>query len=368
MDNHRRRPPGFHPIIILLIFSFCSCKQRQVEKAYYFWRSGSTSSTEREFLKQQQIKKLYVRILDVDWNDVQGPIPVNSGSMESVNYELTIYDSFPVQMVPVVFITNKVFQRIDTNELGQLAKRIVRRCLPSWDQVDLRYEKNHYFEFRGGPVRPKEIQIDCDWTVNTAPAYFSFLKQLKQLLPADSIQVSATVRLHQYKYPAKTGVPPVDRGMLMVYNISDPKEYTTKNSIFEESEAKPYFNHAKTYPLPLDMALPAWSWCILYRNRQFYQIENGLSEKDLREQSFLQPAGEHFYRVTADTVYRNLFLRPGDEIKAEGIDEKKLQQAALLAKKAVNTNQFTVTLFELSDKELNQYKHETIAGIYNGFH
>lgn len=368
MDNHRRRPPYFFPIYILLIVSFCSCKQRQVDKAYYFWRSESATGAERYFLKQENIRKLYVRILDVDWNGVQGPIPVNTGYMESINNDLKVYDSFPVQIVPVVFITNKTFEHIDTNELGQLAKRIARRCLPSWDSVDIRYEKNHLFEYRGGPVRPKEIQIDCDWTVKTAPAYFSFLKQLKQLLPADSIKLSATVRLHQYKYPQKTGVPPVDRGMLMVYNISDPKQYTRNNSIFEESKARPYFNHAKTYPLPLDMALPAWSWCIVFRNRQFYQIENSLAEKDLKAQSFLQPAGDHFYRVTADTVYHDLFLRPGDEIKAEGIDEKALQQAAALAKKAVNTDHFTVTLFELSEKELKQYKHETLTGIYTRFH
>ncbi len=131
-----------------------------------------------------------MRILDVDWNDVQGPIPVNSGSMENINYGLKTYDSFPVQIVPVVFITNKTFERIDTNDLGQLAKRIVRRCLPSWDDVDVRYEKNHYFENRGGPVRPKEIlRSTATGPLSTAPAYFSFLKQLKQLLPADSIKV-----------------------------------------------------------------------------------------------------------------------------------------------------------------------------------
>lgn len=368
MDNHRRRPPFFYPIFILLIVSVSACKQRQVEKAYYFWRSGDASIAERQFLKQQNIKKLYVHILDVDWSDVQGPIPVNSGRMEYIDYELKQYDSFPVQIVPVVFITNKTFERIDTNNLGLLAQRVVRRCLPAWDEVDKGYESRHSIPYRTGPLKPREIQIDCDWTVKTTPAYFSFLKQLKQLLPADdSIKVSATVRLHQYKYPEKTGVPPVDRGMLMVYNISDPKQYTRNNSIFEESKAKPYFNHSKVYSLPLDIALPAWSWCIVFRKRQFYQIENGLSEEDLKAQSFLQPTGDHFYKVTADTVYHDLFLRPGDEIKAEGIDEKTLQQAAALAKKAVNTDHYTVSLFELSEKELKQYQHETFNDIYTRF-
>ena len=63
-----------------------------------------------------------------------------------------------------------------------------------------------------------------------------------------------------------------------------------------------------------------------------------------------------------------MFLRPGDEIKAEGIDEKALQQAAALAKKAVNTDHYTVSLFELSEKEIKQYKDATLTDIYTGFH
>ena len=156
--------------------------------------------------------------------------------------------------------------------------------------------------------------------------------------------------------------------IILGQTIPRDTSFTVYSTYVKESKARPYFKHSKTYALPLDIALPAWSWCIVYRNRQFYQIENGLTEEDLKEQSFLQPAGNHFYRVTTDTVYQNLFLRPGDEIKAEGIDEKTLQQAAALAKKAVNTNHYTVTLFELSEKELKPYNHETLTDIYTRFH
>jgi hypothetical protein len=365
MDSYHRLKPFSLPLLFILL-TCCSHPPRRIERAYYYWKTGEANSTERQFLKEQHIQKLYVRQLDVDWSDMQGPIPLNGTSIEPMNKQLAMYDSFPVQMVPVVFITNKTFERIAPKEIPLLAKRLVRRCLPSYDSTDIRYEHNHYLHFYGGPIKPKEIQFDCDWTAKTSSAYFQFLKEVRKLAP-DSIIISATIRLHQYKYPDKTGVPPVNRGMLMVYNISDPKQYTPEQSIFDITKASAYFTHTKKYKLPLDIALPAWSWCLVFRDHKFYQIENGIAESDLRQQAFLKYKGNHYYQVTQDTVYSNLFLRPGDEIKAEGVDDAMLQQAALLAGKAINTPDFTVTLFELSEQEINRYSHETINQVYSSF-
>jgi hypothetical protein len=365
MDSYHRLKPLFLPLLFILL-TCCSHPPRRVDRAYYYWKTREANNNERNFLREQGIRKLYVRQLDVDWSNVQGAIPVNGTSIETLNDRLIRYDMFHVQMVPVVFITNKTFERIAPNDIPLLAKRLVRRCLPSYDSVDIQYEHNHYMQNYGGPIKPKEIQFDCDWTAKTSPAYFQFLKEVRNLAP-DSIIISATIRLHQYKYPDKTGVPPVNRGMLMVYNISDPKQYTPEQSIFDLTKASAYFAHTKKYKLPLDIALPAWSWCLVFRDHQFYQIENGIAESELQQQAFLKHKGNHYYQVTQDTVYRDLFLRPGDEIKAEGVDEAMLQQAAQLAGKAVNTPNFTVTLFDLSEQEINRYSHETINKVYSSF-
>jgi hypothetical protein len=363
MDSFRRSALLF--FIPLLVFS-CNKKQTQVSRAYYFWRTDRPSRDEIRFLKQHSVQKLYFHLIDVDWSEVLGAIPVVSNEVSRLNYEMRTFDSFPVQIVPVVFITNKTFQRIDSFDIPLLAKRLVRRCLASYDQTDKYYEQKRPWEFSEGALAPKEIQFDCDWTRETAGKYFSFLREVKYLLPSDSIKISATIRLHQFKYFKKTGVPPVSRGMLMMYNISDPKEYGESNSIFETAKVREYFTGNK-YPLPVDIVLPAWSWCIVYRNQKFYQIENELDEKDLQAASFLRSKGHHIYSVTTDTVYHDLFLRPGDEIKAEGVDQRSLGEAAALAKKAMNTDSFTISFFELSEREFKNYKDETIDKIYNSF-
>ncbi|HET6994672.1 MAG TPA: hypothetical protein VFI06_06805 [Chitinophagaceae bacterium] len=355
--NGQRRALFILIFFVPLLFSSCAEKKRQVTRSYYFWRSNGITGSERKFLKENQVKKLYVRLMDVDWNEVYGPVPVAKGYPGEVNQEVNYYDSLQMQIVPVVFITNKTFQRIDSSDVPLLAKRVVQKFLSSYKQRSW-----------GISFQPSEIQIDCDWTESTRSRYFYFLQQVKWLLASPDVLISATIRLHQYKYPGKTGVPPVDRGMLMVYNLSDLRAYSSVNSIYDNDQAKKYFNSGKKYSLPLDIVLPAYSWCIIFRDQQFYQIENGLSEKDLNELSFLEKRKNGFYGVKQDTVFHDLFLRPGDEIKPETIDSQTLQEAARLAQKAVNADSFAVAFFELSDKEIINYDHETLENIYRSYY
>ena len=303
--------------------------------------------------------------MDIDWSEVYGAIPVSGGQPDQLNFRLNEYDSVKTGIIPVVFITNKTFERITLADIPVLAKRIVRRCLLSYDDEDKRYESEHYS--RGKRFQPGEIQFDCDWTISTKDKYFSFLREVERLVSAHKVFLSATIRLHQYKYPDKTGVPPVDRGMLMVYNINDLRQYSPVNSIYDDNKAGAYFTSSKKYLLPLDIVLPAYSWCIVFRDQKFYQIENGLSEKDLQGLSFLQKTNNNFYSVRNDTVFHDLFLRPGDEIKVEGINKETLLQAAQLAGRAINTDSVTVSFFELSEKEISNYDYETIENVYNSY-
>lgn len=369
MDNYTRA--CYFCLFLLLLFISCNNKEKQVTKSYYYWRTETyLGDEEKKFLKQHSINKLYSKLMDIDWSEVYGAYPVTSNNVDEINYNINVQDSVGASVVPVIFITNKTFQKIDSADIPLLAKRVVRRCLPRYDSIDIRYEERNTYSSYGDTYKrliPQEIQFDCDWTLSTAKSYFSFLKEVRALLPHDSIKISTTIRLHQYKYPDKTGVPPVDRGMLMVYNISDLTQYAATNSIFDKDKAKAYFTNSKKYPLAMDIALPAYSWCIVYRNKKFYQLENQLSEEELKKLTFLKPAPNHFYRVTHDTVFNDLFLRRGDEIKAESIDKETLQHAMKLAKKAVNSDSFSVALFELSENEIKNYSYETIEAVYASY-
>lgn len=360
------RNQSLFSLSIFLLFFSCNTQPNMVTRSYYYWRSGNAiSSVEKAFLRENNISKLYVRAFDVDWNEVQGSIPIFGNDIDYFNRQLNVYDSLKVSIVPVIFITNKTFQKIDSADIPTLAQRVLRRGLPAFDSADIIAEKN-YGSNRSGPF-PAEIQFDCDWTVSTAKKYFYFLQTVRSLLLQKNTLLSATIRLHQFKYPEKTGVPPVDRGILMVYNVNSATEHSSVNSIFDNNKAGLYFTKNKKYALPLDFALPAFSWSIVFRKGKFYQIENALSKETLDTCQFLSAGKNGFYQVLQDTVFRNLFLRPGDEIKAETVGNTELQQAAKLARKAIDTDSFSVSLFELSENEIKNYSHETINSVYNSF-
>jgi hypothetical protein len=349
-------------LLITCTFLFLSCTHKKpvVEKAYYFWRSDEPTHDEKKFISDMHLSKLYVRGFDVDWDEALGPVPVGKASLQGTYRTLRFYDKIPVQVVPVIFITNKTFERLDTAEIARLAKRVVRKAVPLYG-AELR---EHAYYDRDYLLMPSEIQFDCDWTTTTASRYFRFLEEVKKLLP-DSVRLSATIRLHQYKYPGKTGVPPVHRGMLMIYNTGSVKDPRTKNSIFTMAGAEAYFTGDKKYPLPLDMALPAWSWSIVYRNDQFLQIANGVTPEEIDAATFAQKIKGSAYLVMKDTSFHDMYLRRGDLLRTESVTAEQLQQAAQLAKKAVNTDRFTVSLFELSESEIKNYSHAQLDQVYH---
>jgi hypothetical protein len=362
-------------ISFLLVFSiFISCRQtphkpRQVNRAVYHWRNSDyIDEPQRILIKQHNIDRVYVKLMDIDWEEIRGAVPLGINYLENIAHHNGFADVKKVEFIPVIFITNKTFQRIDSADIPLLARRILRKCFTDYDSIDIIWENENFNGYqRMIKMHPAEIQFDCDWTVSTAAKYFYFLETVKKLLPNATTKLTATIRLHQYKYPGKTGVPPVSRGMLMVYNISDVTKYTNVNSIFEYDKAKPYFSSGKEYKLPLDVALPAYSWGIVYRGKKFFTIEHGMTTETVNEKDYFSKKEKNIYAVKKDTLLNDLFLRPGDEIKIEGIDEEKLMQVVKLARKALNNDSVTVSFFELSSPTLNHYSHETIEQVYNNF-
>ncbi|MBK7469002.1 MAG: hypothetical protein IPJ43_20660 [Saprospiraceae bacterium] len=59
---------------------------------------------------------------------------------------------------------------------------------------------------------------------------FLFPTKLKSI---SDKEISATLRLYPYKYTDNMGVPPVDKVMLMCYNLLNPLENLKQNSILD---------------------------------------------------------------------------------------------------------------------------------------
>lgn len=264
-------------VVVLAIFILKE-ESRNYTFSYYSW--------ENNYNLEEQKDKLYIKILDVKY----------SNKLEII--ETNFIKSIPKEFIPVVYITNKTFQNLDSKIIFEEISRFLKK-----------YNFN-------------EIQIDCDWSDSSKNNYFVFLKELKTSL---NKTISATIRLHQIKYFKKTGVPPVDYGLLMYYNMSDLANFGTKNYILDNNEAKKYHYNFENYPLKLKLALPLYSQAVQFRDEKAINLFENVDEKDFLEN--FKKIDENRYKVLTSHYFKGKYIYKDDILRFESVGEKELKTA-----------------------------------------
>jgi hypothetical protein len=337
-------------MILGLLTSLTSCNEnnqpRQIEPSFYYWKSVLyLTNFEKQKLNSLKVKTIYLKFFDVDWDEAtRKPLPVAKlqASRDQLQGGFTI--------IPVVFITNECIQRIDTSQVKQLAENIYNLIL----------EIKQANGFDSIP----EIQIDCDWTEATKEKYFLLLNNLKP--QSTNQKLSATIRLHQIKFLSKTGVPPVDRGLLMCYNMGNLKNPATNNSILETEEIKKYTGNLSRYPLPLDVAFPLFNWKVLYHNNIYSGLIQGLPDA-VFSNSFCSKSGNR-YQVLKDTLLQGYDLKKGDMLRDEQSDIKEVLASAAEISRHLKNTPLRVSLYHLDSVILSKYSTHELESIYNSLH
>ncbi len=340
------------PLLLALLLStaLLSCtnhKTERVERAFYYWKSDSYQFTEAEdtLMKKLDVHKFYFKFFEVEKSPVMGLIPVAKTNYNFYNRDSTL-------IIPTVYLRNEVFKDVTRGSLDTLA-----------DNVNFLIRK-YANQYRNYGYQPKlsEFQMDCDWTISTKDNYFYFLKKLKSV---SGLTISCTLRLYPYKYPDKMGVPPVNKVMLMCYNLVNPLQSRNKNAILDIDELSSYLKTPKKYPLHLDIALPVYSWIQVYHNNRFVKVIAG-NASDFG--GLIKPENKLWHVVMQDTVMSGHYLRAGDKLKIEEITKEQLNDAIKVIKKNVALDkEITVSLFHLDEKQLKHYNDATVSGFYSAF-
>jgi hypothetical protein len=357
----------------------------EVVRSFCYWKTNhDTNGADDSLAKSMQVKHMYVRFFDVDWNPyADEPQPV--ATIRSVNW-----DGEQLEITPSIFVTNEVVLLASKNQLDSLADRIKKRVASVLEEYQTeqarskayqiaqkRYDSgsgNHKVwpntdsitKIEKGKIKLncKEILIDCDWSEKSKKNYFYLLQKLKLSFPQYAL--SATVRLWQYKYRAKAGIPPVNKGLLMCYNLTSPTDHTTENSIGTSKEVEDYITQ-DGYALPLDIALPLYSWSVVFRGNQFKGI---LSDYDafVTDTNRFKKVSATRYLFQDDILIGDSYFRNGDEIRVEKISDAEIKKMiAVLKSKIEITNQTKVTFFSFDKKYINDYGIENISNYYSLF-
>ena len=264
-------------VFALIVFSYNKTQKKDIQISFYSW--------ENSFEEQNINEKLYIKVLDVNF----------STKLELLK---TNIKEPPKNFIPVIYITNETMKNVD---YSLLSKAILETL------------KNYKFD---------EIQIDCDWSLSTRSNYFNLLEDLKEKL---NKTISATIRLHQIKYYTKTGIPPVDYGVLMYYNMSNIGDFNTKNSILDNEIAKKYHYNFDVYPLKLKLALPLYSQAIQFREEKAISLFEGVEEKDFNND--FEKLENNRYKVLNSHYFKGRYIYKDDIFRLENSNEQDIKIA-----------------------------------------
>ncbi len=326
----------------------CSTPARSADgpppaRGFYYWRTTfRLAPAEQRALAELGVSRLYVRAFDVEW-DAATSTPSMIGKLVPAAGERV---PAGIEVVPVVFLREEVFRR------G--ARRVRGLARDVWAEVRRRMQLLE--------VAPRELQLDCDWTDTTQDAFFAFVAAVRE---EAGIPLGATIRLHQIKYRERTGVPPVERGMLMFYNMGRFSADPGARAIFDPASAARYLARVSEYPLPLDVALPIWSWTLHLRDDVVIDLLQSTDPDELAALPFLRRAGPDRHVATRSAFLHGAMIREGDALKIEVTGPAEaLAAAAQIAPHLAAGSRRTVSLFDLSERNLARHAPATLDQVF----
>lgn len=311
---------------------FISCDQKKSDKSisFYHWKANAIFSDLYEnALKTAQSNRVYLHYFDIEsvyvgnWDGYEiFPTYV----LKSVGKE---YQNF--EIIPVIYLTNRVLKskNLHLEGLSNKIKDLV-------NQISLK---------QFGKKLTK-IQMDCDWTESSKNVYFKLLTQLKE-----EFEIDVTIRLHQIKFKERTGVPPVEKGTLMLYNMGDLKN-RNENSILESGIVKQYVNSETDYPLPLNIGLPIFSQTIASNKDNELKIIRNTERVVLENDRHFKKVDDMNFEVIGDTLYKGFYLSNGYNLKLEELKESEIVASYKIIKEsALRTNE--IIFYHLDEASLS---------------
>ena len=318
-------------IIFLLTASlFLACESdKKIGVAFYYWKTVfKLSEQEKQALKDNNANKLYMRYFDIALDPkTKQPYPVGA---------IRFTEKPRLQIIPVVYIKNEVMLQEEL-DISKLAKKTIGFIAQINSKNDIAID---------------EIQIDCDWTLRSREKYLKFVDQFKKNC---STKLSATIRLHQIKYFEKTKIPNVDRGVLMYYNMGRIAP-DSLNSIYDPNVAVRYLASLEKYPLPLDAALPIYSWAIQIRDNKTIGLKSKIAISDLQSNPNYVHLNRRFFKVAQSHYRDGIFYRKGDLLKMEQVSAEDLKNMADELNENLKTTPSEIIFYDLDAFNTNQYE------------
>lgn len=373
-------------VIMGMIFLFTQCKKDISEsieseivksrvdivkgkRAIYYWKTlMQFDEADKQMADNLNLATMYIRYFDISWSYTRGGIPVGVLNVDKYDFDEASATFGTRNIIPTVFITNEVFKNIKEGELKLLAYKTSLKI----EQISAELE-NLYYETNKGKAGDNnkqyafddlivEVQIDCDWTASTKDKYFMFLEILDKEMEEP---LSCTVRLHQYRDRKLMGIPPLDRGLLMCYNVADVQRYDTKNAIIDANIVQQYVID-DPYPIRLDVGLPMFSWAAWYRGQEFKGLVSGWNNKDAANKNLYKKSIDNQYIVSKDAELGNYYLREGDVLRWDNSNKAEIEKTIAILNDKIDLSASRIAFFDWETEKIKQHENE-LETYYSSF-
>lgn len=352
----------FHLTVMItsVILSACSSGHGSTEpphsetNAVYYWKTSlALDSAEVTFIGSHDVGRIYLRMFDVS-ADRTGHTPSERAIPNAtvrVDFQTSylLQNAFSVkEFVPVVYITLDALKAMQGDE-DILASNIVTRVR---NMIEYNYLPN-----------VSELQLDCDWTASTEASFFTICNSVRHSIDSLCLpwRLGSTIRLHQLARKA----PPVDNGVLMVYNTGNFNDPDARNSIIDAADIAPYLRHLPSYPLHLDIAYPTYSWQLLFRDRKFVGLMQGVN---LSDTAAFARRDANLYVARRDIPWRDMIIRAGDMVRLETSEAAEIFRVKAMIESRLAGRPHSNILYHLDTNNLSNYSSDEIDDFFSTGH
>lgn len=333
--------------LLFLITSFIllCCTSRSVQPAFYYWNDQwELSRPSLHYLDTLGNEQIYLRFFDVEWDAKRNrALPIRTVNL-SGNIPIGL------EIVPVVYLSENVLEEINGEQVNQLAGLIHERILRICDTLPL-----------------KTVQIDCNWRPETQKVYFEFLNHLGNKLGLRGPALNCAIYPHHITGKDSLGVPPVDRGMFMLFDIDDLAMISAQNTICSEELLRPAVLATSEYPLSLDISLPIFNWGLVVRNQEPIALMRHLHLSQLEDRERFEVVNAYFYKVLADTYLDGVFLYANDLIRVEALSPDELKATLKPLAPYLRRDTLQVGFYHFDLNVLNEYPVPEIEDLLELF-
>jgi hypothetical protein len=157
----------------------------------------------------------------------------------------------------------------------------------------------------------------------------------------------------------------------MFYNMGRFDAAPDMRSIFDARSAGRYIARIPRYPLPLDAALPIWSWTLHLRDERVVGILQSTDPEELDGDAFpflrTETPSPPRWLATQTAFLHGELLREGDELKGELIGPTDTLAASTMIAPLLHTAPRTVVLFDLSERNLKRHGTGQLDQVFRTF-